>query len=60
VQDAHHVGEDRAAEAGRELLSDGGPADDVAALQDEDPQAGLGEVAAADEAVVAGAEMIAS
>ena len=56
VQDAHDVGEDRGAEAGRELLGHGGPAEDVAALQDQHLEPGLGEVAAADEAVVAAAD----
>src|SRR3954447_19711922 len=56
VQDTHHVGEDRGAEAGRDLLGHGRPADDVAALEDEDLQPGLGEVAAAHQPVVTGPE----
>ena len=43
-------------EAGAELLRDGGAADEVAPLQDQRPQAGLREIGAVDEAVVATAD----
>ena len=41
---------------GTQLLGDGGAADEVAPLEDQRPQAGLGEVGAVDEAVVAAAD----
>lgn len=43
-------------EAGDDLLSDGGAADDVAALEDGDGEAGSGKVSRGDQAVVAGAD----
>ena len=43
-------------EAGAQLLGDGGAADEVAPLQDQGPQAGLGQVRSVDEAVVAAAD----
>ena len=41
---------------GPQLLGDRGAADEVAALEDEHLQAGLGEVGAVDQAVVAAAD----
>src|SRR5579885_17034 len=56
MQEAHHIGEDGGAEARREFLGDGGSADDVPPLQHQHPEPRLGEVAAADEAVMPGAD----
>ena len=56
VQQAHDVGEDREGEARHDLLGHGGAADDVAALEDERLQPRLGEVGAADQAVVPAAD----
>ena len=56
VQDAHHVGEDRGAKAGRELLRDRSAAEDVAALQHQHFEPRLGEIAAANQAVVPAAD----
>ena len=43
-------------EAGMQLLGDRGAADQLAPLEDQGPQAGLREVGAVDEAVVAAAD----
>ncbi len=55
-EEAEGVRERREPEARSELLGDRRPADDVAPLEDERPQAGLGEVGPVDEAVVAAAD----
>ena len=56
IQQADRIGRHRIAEAGMELLGDGGPADYGPALQHEDFQARLCQVTGAGEAVVAGAD----
>ncbi len=55
-EEAQGVRKGREPEARPELLGDGRPADDVAPLEDERPQAGLGEVGPVDEAVVTTAD----
>ena len=51
-QQRHDVREDREAEAREDLLGHGRATEDVTLLEDERPQAGLGQVRGADEAVV--------
>jgi hypothetical protein len=55
-QQAQGVREGREPEAGMQLLGDRGTADEVPALEDQRPQAGLREVGAVDEAVVPAAD----
>ena len=55
-EQAQRVGERRELEAREELLGDRGAADEAAALEDQGAQAGLGEVGAVDQAVVAAAD----
>ena len=56
LEQAHGVARGRVAKARRELLGDGGAADDAATLENPHPQARLGEVTGTDEAVVTGAD----
>ena len=52
-EEAEGVGEGGELEPGVQLFGDGGPADEVALLEDQRPQTGLGQVGTVDESVVA-------
>src|SRR5712691_4720000 len=56
IEKAHRIGGRGVAKAGCELLGDRRTADDGAALEHPYPETGAGEIAAADEAVVAAAD----
>ena len=56
MEQTGEIGARRHAHAGKRLLEGAGSADAGAAFEDEDAQAGAGEIGGADEAVVAGAD----